>query len=182
MTLHLTKVRFNSGRTLAFSAEEVLQNWRSVSAGYAGRAAPQSSKAASVLRVCLIWVRWAKCCAPPTCATLISCWSRVRARTRLIVFIDDMDGLRKVPESVPNRGQMAAYIGQPVSRIPDPFGCCPSFAAHMIGMLADFLKPVAVDYELMRSSEAYASGLFRPRRCSSSWTTTRRSSTSSPRP
>src|SRR5215472_8323888 len=46
--------------------------------------------------------------------------------TRLIVFIDDMDGLRKVPESVPNREATAAYIGQPVSRIPDPFGCCAS--------------------------------------------------------
>ena len=79
---------------------------------------------------------------------------------RLIVFIDDMDGLRKVPESVPNREQMAAYIGQPVSRIPDPFGCCQSFSAHMVDMLIDFLKPVAVDYELMRSSETYASGRF----------------------
>src|SRR5581483_6210010 len=58
------------------------------------------------------------------------------ARTRpcrLIVFIDDMDGLRKVPESVPNRERMAAYLGQPVSRIPDPFGCCRSFSEHMIG-------------------------------------------------
>src|SRR5260370_19576622 len=71
-----------------------------------------------------------------------------------------MDGLRKVPESVPNREQMAAYIGQPVSRIPDPFGCCQSFSAHMVGMLVDFLKPVAVEYELMRSSETYAGGLF----------------------
>jgi lysyl-tRNA synthetase class 1 len=81
---------------------------------------------------------------------------------RLVVFIDDMDGLRKVPESVPNREAMAAYLGQPVSRIPDPFGCCRSFSEHMIGMLTDFLKPVAVSYELMRSSETYASGRFDP--------------------
>jgi lysyl-tRNA synthetase, class I len=80
--------------------------------------------------------------------------------SRLIVFIDDMDGLRKVPESVPNRDKMVAYIGQPVSRIPDPFGCCQSFSAHMVGMLIDFLKPVAVDYELMLSSESYAGGRF----------------------
>jgi lysyl-tRNA synthetase, class I len=80
--------------------------------------------------------------------------------SRLIVFIDDMDGLRKVPESVPNREATAAYVGQPVSRIPDPFGCCRSFADHMVGMLIDFLKPVAVEYELIRSSEMYASGRF----------------------
>ncbi|HEY2105878.1 MAG TPA: lysine--tRNA ligase, partial [Candidatus Binataceae bacterium] len=80
--------------------------------------------------------------------------------SRLIVFIDDMDGLRKVPESIPNRESMAAYVGQPVSRIPDPFGCCRSFSEHMIGLLIEFLRPAAVDYELMRSSEAYGSGRF----------------------
>jgi len=80
--------------------------------------------------------------------------------SRLIVFIDDMDGLRKVPESVPNRDQMMAHIGRPVSRIPDPFGCCQSFSVHMVGLLKEFLKPVAVDYELMLSSETYANGRF----------------------
>src|SRR5579875_3523311 len=55
--------------------------------------------------------------------------------SRLIVFIGDMDGLRKVPESVPHREATAAYLGRPVSRIPDPFGCCQSFSEHMIGML-----------------------------------------------
>jgi len=82
--------------------------------------------------------------------------------SRLIVFIDDMDGLRKVPESVPHREATAAYLGRPVSRIPDPFGCCQSFSEHMIGMLIDFLKPVAVSYELMRSSQTYATGVFDP--------------------
>ena len=81
-------------------------------------------------------------------------------KSRLIVFIDDMDGLRKVPESVPQREQMAAYVGKPVSRIPDPFGCCRSFSEHMIGLLIEFLTPAAIEYELMRSSEAYASGRF----------------------
>jgi lysyl-tRNA synthetase class 1 len=81
--------------------------------------------------------------------------------TRLIVFIDDLDGLRKVPESIPNREQTARYLGQPVSRIPDPFGDChDSFAAHMMGLLGDFLAPVEVEYELIRSSAMYASGVF----------------------
>jgi lysyl-tRNA synthetase class 1 len=84
-----------------------------------------------------------------------------RRPSRLIVFIDDMDGLRKVPESIPNREATAAFLGQPVSRIPDPFGeCHPSFAAHMISLLEKFLEPVEVSYELMRSSEMYASGRF----------------------
>ena len=80
--------------------------------------------------------------------------------SRLIVFIDDMDGLRKVPESVPNREKVAVDTGKPVSRIADPFGCCVSFSEHMIGLLGKFLEPVKADYELIRSSEMYASGKF----------------------
>jgi lysyl-tRNA synthetase, class I len=81
--------------------------------------------------------------------------------TRLIVFIDDMDGLRKVPENVPNRETLAVFLGQPVSRIPDPFGQChDSFASHMVALLGAFLEPVEVEYELLRSSEMYASGRF----------------------
>jgi lysyl-tRNA synthetase class 1 len=84
-----------------------------------------------------------------------------RRASRFVVFIDDMDGLRKVPESIPNREATTQYLGCPVSRIPDPFGDChDSFAAHMIGLLGTFLAPVEVDYELMRSSEMYARGAF----------------------
>jgi len=84
-----------------------------------------------------------------------------RRPSRLIVFIDDMDGLRKVPESIPDREATTPYLGQPVSRIPDPFGGChPSFAAHMVALLEQFLAPVEVSYELMRSSEMYAGGRF----------------------
>jgi lysyl-tRNA synthetase class 1 len=80
---------------------------------------------------------------------------------RFVVFIDDMDGLRKVPENIPNRESFTAHLGKPVSRIPDPFGVChDSFAAHMIGLLGSFLAPVEVEYELMRSSEMYGGGAF----------------------
>src|SRR5271167_4731338 len=52
---------------------------------------------------------------------------------RFVVFIDDMDGLRKVPENVPDREALTSHLGKPVSRIPDPFGDChDSFASHMI--------------------------------------------------
>lgn len=80
--------------------------------------------------------------------------------SRLVVFIDDLDGLRKVPENVPKREDLERYLGVPVSKIPDPFGCCASFADHMIGLLGEFLKPVEVQYELVRSAEMYSSGRF----------------------
>jgi lysyl-tRNA synthetase, class I len=80
---------------------------------------------------------------------------------RFVVFIDDMDGLRKVPENVPSREAFATNLGKPVSRIPDPFGDChDSFASHMIALLGSFLAPVDVEYELIRSSEMYGSGAF----------------------
>jgi len=85
---------------------------------------------------------------------------------RFVVFIDDMDGLRKVPENIPNREAFTPHQGKPVSRIPDPFRassgaeCHDSFAAHMISLLGSFLAPVEVEYELMRSSEMYGSGAF----------------------
>jgi lysyl-tRNA synthetase class 1 len=84
----------------------------------------------------------------------------VERPSRLIVFIDDMDGLRKVPENVPQREELEQSLGRPVSRIPDPFGCCESFASHMVGLLRELLKPLELEYELMLSSQTYASGRF----------------------
>src|SRR5436853_5585639 len=52
------------------------------------------------------------------------------APTRLIAFSDDMDGLRKVPDNIPNPGLLAAHLGKPLTQVPDPFGTHDSFAAH----------------------------------------------------
>jgi lysyl-tRNA synthetase class 1 len=81
-------------------------------------------------------------------------------RTHLIVFSDDMDGLRKVPDNIPNREAMAPFLGRPLSRIPDPFAKFESFAHHNNAMLRDFLDRFGFDYEFMSSSAAYASGRF----------------------
>ncbi|MFC4296223.1 lysine--tRNA ligase [Novosphingobium tardum] len=82
------------------------------------------------------------------------------APTRLVAFSDDMDGLRKVPDNVPNPGLLAAHIGHPLSRIPDPFGRFESFAHHNNAMLRDFLDRFHFDYEFVSSSEMYNSGGF----------------------
>src|SRR3712207_3265533 len=50
--------------------------------------------------------------------------------TRLLAFSDDMDGLRKVPDNVPNREMLAQHLGKPLTAIPDPFGTHGSFGAH----------------------------------------------------
>jgi len=81
--------------------------------------------------------------------------------TRLICFSDDMDGLRKVPDNVPNREKMEAYIGLPLSRVPDPFSDeHESFAAHNNLRLRRFLDQFGFDYEFYSATTCYRDGLF----------------------
>src|SRR5277367_5311310 len=81
-----------------------------------------------------------------------------KIKTRLIAFSDDMDGLRKVPDNVPNKDMLAAYLGKPLTRIPDPFGTHSSFGAHNNARLRAFLDTFGFDYEFASSSEYYAAG------------------------
>lgn len=80
--------------------------------------------------------------------------------TRLVAFSDDMDGLRKVPDNLPNQAMLTENLGKPLSRIPDPFEKFESFAAHNNAMLRDFLDRFGFDYEFVSSSERYTSGAF----------------------
>jgi lysyl-tRNA synthetase class 1 len=80
--------------------------------------------------------------------------------TRLIAFSDDMDGLRKVPDNVPNKEMLAQYLGKPLTTIPDPFGTHDSFAAHNNAMLRDFLDRYGFEYEFVSSTEHYTGGKF----------------------
>jgi lysyl-tRNA synthetase class 1 len=82
------------------------------------------------------------------------------APTRLIAFSDDMDGLRKVPDNVPNKEMLARHLGLPLSRIPDPFGSNDSFAGRNNAMLRAFLDRFGFDYEFVAGSERYNSGAF----------------------
>ena len=60
--------------------------------------------------------------------------------SRLIAFSDDMDGMRKVPPGVPHQDMMHAHLDQPLSRVPDPYGCGhDSYAAHNNNLLRQFL-------------------------------------------
>ena len=82
--------------------------------------------------------------------------------TKLIAFSDDMDGLRKVPDNVPNKGMLAEHLGKPLTRIPDPFGKFESFAHHNNAMLRQFLDRFGFEYEFASSTDYYATGRFDP--------------------
>ncbi len=80
--------------------------------------------------------------------------------SRLLAFSDDMDGLRKVPDNVPNREMLAGFIGQPLTRVPDPFGTHESFGAHNNARLRTFLDGFGFEYEFASSTDYYARGVF----------------------
>jgi len=83
-----------------------------------------------------------------------------KIKTRLIAFSDDMDGLRKVPDNIPNKDMVAQHLGKPLTRVPDPFGTHNSFAAHNNARLLAFLDQFGFDYEFMSSTACYTSGRF----------------------
>ena len=97
-----------------------------------------------------------------------------KRKTRLICFSDDLDGLRKVPDNVPNKEMLTAYLDKPLSRIPDPFTApdaewasggaskqaYPSFAAHNNARLRKFLDQFGFEYEFFSATDCYASGMM----------------------
>ncbi|BCB17979.1 lysine--tRNA ligase [Bosea sp. ANAM02] len=80
--------------------------------------------------------------------------------TRLVAFSDDMDGLRKVPDNVPNKELLAANLGKPLTEVPDPFGTHDSFGRHNNARLCAFLDSFGFDYEFKSSTDSYRAGEF----------------------
>ena len=80
--------------------------------------------------------------------------------TKLIAFSDDMDGLRKVPDNIPNKEMVAQFLGKPLSSIPDPFEEKESYAAYMNNKLCEFLNRFNFEYEFMSATKCYKSGMF----------------------
>src|SRR6186997_1045736 len=83
-----------------------------------------------------------------------------KIKTRLIAFSDDMDGLRKVPDNVPNKELLAQHLGKPLTKVPDPFGTHESFGHHNNARLRAFLDAFGFDYEFASATECYKSGRF----------------------
>ena len=80
--------------------------------------------------------------------------------THLIAFSDDMDGLRKVPDNLPQQEMLTANLGKPLTSIPDPFGTHESFGHHMNARLRAFLDRFGFRYEFYSSTATYKAGRF----------------------
>src|SRR5947199_6744608 len=83
-----------------------------------------------------------------------------KVKTRLIAFSDDMDGLRKVPDNVPNKDLIEKHLGKPLTKVPDPFGTHPSFGQHNNARLRAFLDTFGFEYEFLSSTQCYTAGRF----------------------
>ena len=80
--------------------------------------------------------------------------------SKLVAFSDDMDGLRKVPDNIPNPDSLIEHLNKPLTQIPDPFGTHESFGDHNNAMLQGFLDSFGFEYEFMSATECYTSGKF----------------------
>ena len=80
--------------------------------------------------------------------------------TRLICFSDDVDGMRKVPQNVPNQDMLRQHMQEPLTSVPDPYGEYDSFGAHNNAMLRRFLDTFGFEYEFISATEFYKSGRF----------------------
>ena len=81
--------------------------------------------------------------------------------TRLLCFSDDLDGMRKVPDNVPDRAALEPYLQLPLTSVPNPFGGdYKSFGDHNNAMLRRFLDTFGFDYEFASATEYYKSGRF----------------------
>ena len=136
---------FEEAQKIAVRAEELAKREVLFETGYGPSGLPHIGTFGEVARTS--WVRRA--------------YTELTGRpSRLLAFSDDMDGLRKVPDNVPNRDMLREYLGKPLTRIPDPFGTHESFGHHNNARLRGFLDSFGFDYEFGSSSAYYAAGAF----------------------
>ena len=84
-----------------------------------------------------------------------------KIKTRLLAFSDDMDGLRKVPDNVPNKEMLAAASRQAADRGARSVRTnIRRFGAHNNARLRAFLDTFGFDYEFASSTDYYTSGKF----------------------
>jgi len=80
--------------------------------------------------------------------------------TEIITFSDDMDGLRKIPDNIPNKEILEKNLHKPLTSVPDPFKKFQSFGEHNNEMLKNFLNEFNFGYIFKSSTDTYKKGLF----------------------
>jgi lysyl-tRNA synthetase, class I len=81
-------------------------------------------------------------------------------KTRLLCVSDDMDGMRKIPDNLPNPEKLEPFMQKPLTQVPDPFGCHEGYGQHMNAKLCGFLDHFGFEYEFASASELYKNGTY----------------------
>lgn len=79
-------------------------------------------------------------------------------KSEYIAYSDDMDGLRKIPLTLPD--SLEKHIGVPVSQIPDPFNCHSSYGEHMSSLLIEAIEKAGIEYVFQSATENYKKGIL----------------------
>jgi len=80
--------------------------------------------------------------------------------SKMFCVSDDIDGLRKVPDNIPNQDLVRTNLGKPLTSVPDPFNTHQSYGHHMNARLRGFLDSFGFEYEFISATEKYCSGAF----------------------
>ena len=113
--------------------------------GYGPSGLPHIGTFGEVLRTIMVIKAFKKFCDLPS---------------KLLVFSDDMDGLRKVPENIPNKRLVTENLYKSLSSIPDPFEKFGSFSEHNNNKLIEFLNRFDFDFEFKSATNLYKNGIF----------------------
>jgi lysyl-tRNA synthetase class 1 len=113
--------------------------------GYGPSGLPHIGTFAEVLRTSLVRKAFARLSDLPT---------------RLFAFSDDMDGLRAIPDNIPNAAMVAQHLQKPLTSIPDPFGTAESYGHNMNERLRSFLDGFGFEYEFVSATDCYRTGRF----------------------
>jgi lysyl-tRNA synthetase class 1 len=113
--------------------------------GYGPSGLPHIGTFGEVVRTSMVRLALAQLCDIPS---------------RLLCFSDDMDGLRKVPDNIPNGEKLRPFLNMPLTQVPDPFGQYASFGAHNNARLQAFIDEIGLDYTFMSATDCYTSGMF----------------------
>ena len=97
-----------------------------------------------------------------------------KIKTRLIAFSDDMDGLRKVPDNVPNKEMLAQHLGKPLTKVPDPFGTHPTLRRAQQRAAARLPRHVRLRLRVHVVDRSATSPAASTRRCSRCWSASTR--------
>ena len=82
-------------------------------------------------------------------------------KAKLLFSWDEFDRFRKVPVNVAEiKEGMDQYIGKPYVDVPDPYGCCESYAKHFQKEFEASIKRFGIEMDYRYQAEQYRSGRY----------------------